>query len=215
MILIIFSIKNDVFLCVICIIVGRSFGAIRKQYDILRIYRLSVLSQQRAQLDVCDYVTSKKTEDRSVSFRKKAKQQVRLIMRREYILLLFILEQSLCMHYSLWKIPGNPFVQQHNNGLNQTDESLSSLDKIALDQHFTRKQEVRRQHGRHHGSFYHQPQMGASQDILTKRHDSYYMEKLQMLLNNYRRTPNQPMDRKNNWRRARFSGFWTNYLARH
>ena len=50
----IFSIKADVFF------VGRSFGAIRKQYDILRIYRLSVLSQQRAQLDVCDYVTSKK-----------------------------------------------------------------------------------------------------------------------------------------------------------
>jgi len=175
-----------------------------------------MLSQKRAQLDVCDSTTSKiKTEDRSVSFRKKAKQLVRLIMRREYILLLFILEQSLCLHYSLWKIPGNPFVQQLNNGLNQTDESLSSLDKIALDQHFTRKQEVRRQHGRHHGSFYHQPQMGATQDILTKRHDSYYMEKLQKLLNNYRRTPNQPMDRKNNWRRVRFSGFWTNYLARH
>ena len=157
-----------------------------------------------------------KTGDRSVSSRNTAKQQVRVIMRREYIFLLFILQQSLCMHYSLWKIPGNPFVQHFNNGLNHTDESLSSLDKIALDQHFIRKQEVRRQHGRHHGSFYRQPQMGATQDILTKRqHSNYYMEKLQKLLNKYRRAPKQPMDRKNNWRRARFSGFWINYLARH
>ena len=155
------------------------------------------------------------TGDRSVSFRNKAKQQVRLIMRREYILLLFILEQSLCMQYSLWKIPGNPFVEQHNNGLNQSDESLSSLDKIALDQHFTRKQEVRRQPGRHHGSFYHQPQMGSTRDILTKRQSNYYMEKLQKLLNNYTRIPKQPLDRGNNWRRVLFSGFWTNYLARH
>ena len=127
-----------------------------------------------------------KTGVRSVSIRNKAKQQIRIIMRIIInILLLFILQQSLSMHYSLWKIPGSPLIQQHKNGLNQTDPSLSSLVKIAFDQHFSRKQDTSPQRERNYGSSHREPQMVSYQDIGTKAPSNYYIEKLQQLINNY------------------------------
>ena len=157
-------------------------------------------------------------------------------MRKNIILLILIVQQAACLHQSFYKLlnhraslhPNNaiarsgefsplerPFVRssppdetRHQYFANSYPRTLYSMDDIGP---------VLRQDDR---SIEALDQRMPNNIFFAKRNkspDSFNLEKLTHLLNNYNQNPIQPkmdIEAAGNKKRTHLFGFWTNYLAR-